>query len=168
MYLFPFLPLTHHSFVCRCPTNERTMPETRKASEEYQEKLTELVNSGKYDSDNDFTVVIQPFFVDAQLPRDAVSQHSDHFWVHCIKSLKFWKCFMASETMTCAHSHTRMGIQTNPTLLRIASTSARRDTEMQLLPSGTTWWDAHTHTHTPKWPNSSHWNQITTCVFSVH
>ena len=55
------------------------MPETRKASEEYQEKLTELVNSGKYDSDNDFTVVIQPFFVDAQLPRDAVSQHSDHF-----------------------------------------------------------------------------------------
>ena len=79
MYFIPFLPLTHHSFVCRFPTNERTMPETRRVSEEYQEKLTELVNSGKYDSDNDFTVVIQPFFVDSQLPRDAVSQPSDHF-----------------------------------------------------------------------------------------
>ena len=59
-----------HLIACRCPTNERTMPETRRASEEYQAKLTALIESGKYDNDDDFTVVIQPFFVNAQLPRD--------------------------------------------------------------------------------------------------
>lgn len=86
------LPPSHtsHSIACRCPTNERTMPETREASEEYQAKLTALIDSGKYDSDDDFTVVIQPFFVNAQLPRDNVSQHSHHFGVHCSKSLKCW------------------------------------------------------------------------------
>lgn len=49
-----------------------------------------------------------------------------------------WNCDL------CIYSHTRMGIRTNPTLRQIASTSVRRDTEMQLLPSGTTWWDIHT------------------------
>ena len=47
------------------------MPETQEACWQYQEKLTSLVDD--YDNYDDFAVVIQPFFVDAQMPTDGVS-----------------------------------------------------------------------------------------------
>ena len=47
------------------------MPETKEAARQYQEMVTSLVDN--YDNYDDFAVVVQPFFVDAEMPTDGVS-----------------------------------------------------------------------------------------------
>jgi phospholipase B1 len=53
-----------HGLVCKCATDE----ETSKMSTIYQEALNDLISSGRYDTKDDFTVVLQPFFEGVQLP----------------------------------------------------------------------------------------------------
>lgn len=41
----------------------------RAAVRSYQQGIRDLVNSGRYDTRDDFTVVAQPFFEDTAIPR---------------------------------------------------------------------------------------------------
>lgn len=41
----------------------------RAAVRSYQQGIRDLVNSGRYDTRDDFTVVSQPFFEDTAIPR---------------------------------------------------------------------------------------------------
>ncbi|KAK3093837.1 hypothetical protein FSP39_020782 [Pinctada imbricata] len=64
---------TLHFFTCRCgafPSSaEREAMD--KAVKEYQHAVVELVNTGRYDTRDDFTVVVQPFYENTQIPRVA-------------------------------------------------------------------------------------------------
>lgn len=61
-----------HSNTCPCashPTGNDT--ETLNLwFPQYHQQLVDLVNSGKYDTNKDFTVVLQPFLAHTALPRD--------------------------------------------------------------------------------------------------
>jgi phospholipase B1 len=65
----------------------------------YQSKLVELVNSGRYDTRDDFTVVIQPFLAHTQLPRTSDGQPDysffapDCFHFSGLSSNIFYFCF---------------------------------------------------------------------------
>jgi len=61
-----------HLFVCDCASN----PKSSAAREElialkqaYRDATQELATSGRYDTKDDFTVVLQPFYRDTQVPR---------------------------------------------------------------------------------------------------
>ncbi|XP_019849320.1 PREDICTED: phospholipase B1, membrane-associated-like [Amphimedon queenslandica] len=62
----PICDLVHYA-VCECTLKD--LEETSRASTEYQEGLADLVNSGRYDDRDDFTVVLQPFMEGVELPR---------------------------------------------------------------------------------------------------
>ncbi|XP_060552278.1 phospholipase B1, membrane-associated-like isoform X2 [Ruditapes philippinarum] len=56
--------------VCGCAKNVNNNAMLQGASHEYQAGLQRLVDSGKYDTRDDFTVVLQPFFEDTEPVRD--------------------------------------------------------------------------------------------------
>ena len=58
---------------CSCALNETTRPLLRPAQLGYYEKLKELAEGGRYDTRDDFTVVLQPYMVDMLPPVDVSS-----------------------------------------------------------------------------------------------
>jgi phospholipase B1, membrane-associated len=62
-----------HKKTCPCaafPTPEQR-PILAEYVEQYQNQLTALVDSGRYDGRDDFSVVIQPFMAKTKIPRKA-------------------------------------------------------------------------------------------------
>ena len=54
------------SGLCPCATDEDTVWELKATQLEYSRLLEELVNSGRYDTRDDFTVVLQPHHRDLE------------------------------------------------------------------------------------------------------
>lgn len=59
-----------HYFECRCGAFKQPTEELHQIVLEYQGNLSALVNSGVYDTRDDFTVVLQPFLEKTVLPRN--------------------------------------------------------------------------------------------------
>uniref|UniRef100_A0A1I8J9G7 Phospholipase B1, membrane-associated n=1 Tax=Macrostomum lignano TaxID=282301 RepID=A0A1I8J9G7_9PLAT len=59
-----------HYFECRCGAFKQPTEELRQIVLEYQGNLSALVNSGVYDTRDDFTVVLQPFLEKTVLPKN--------------------------------------------------------------------------------------------------
>uniref|UniRef100_A0A1I8ITW1 Phospholipase B1, membrane-associated n=1 Tax=Macrostomum lignano TaxID=282301 RepID=A0A1I8ITW1_9PLAT len=60
------------SMLCKCPAfpeSEEQEQEIANLQKDYQRLLNELIDSGRYDTRDDFTVVNQPFLRDSQPPR---------------------------------------------------------------------------------------------------
>lgn len=60
-----------YRFLCDCgafPKDEAAKQELQALSKAYRDGLTDLVNTGRYDTREDFTVVIQPFFTNTDIP----------------------------------------------------------------------------------------------------
>jgi len=53
-----------HSIECPCATNTNTTAEMIRLQRDYYVKVNELVESGRYDTRDDFTVVVQPYLLD--------------------------------------------------------------------------------------------------------
>jgi len=63
-----------HRYVCNCaanPASPAALEELVKVKDGYQQAMRSLVSSGRYDTRNDFTVVLQPFYKNTYLPRTA-------------------------------------------------------------------------------------------------
>jgi len=58
------------AFLCNCVTyaDNNALAEIRDVNAQYQDALRELVGSGRYDTRDDFTVVLQPFFENTPIP----------------------------------------------------------------------------------------------------
>ena len=56
------------SFMCDCAVNKKTREEVRVANLEYQKATSELIDSGIYDTSDDFTIVRQPFMEHMKVP----------------------------------------------------------------------------------------------------
>ncbi|XP_062896749.1 phospholipase B1, membrane-associated isoform X2 [Mobula hypostoma] len=67
-------PLFLLKSLCRCVINpldnSTELNELKTLNQEYQRRTHLLIESGRYDSKEDFTVVIQPFLEDIRMPRD--------------------------------------------------------------------------------------------------
>lgn len=59
---------TLHFFTCRCAAFAKDPAAVERFNDEFQSELYDLVDSGRYDNNNNFTVVIQPFFEETNLP----------------------------------------------------------------------------------------------------
>ncbi len=59
-------------FLCDCAINADTREIVRAATLEYQKLTTELINSGLYDTKEDFTVVVQPFMEHMTVPTTVI------------------------------------------------------------------------------------------------
>ena len=59
-----------HSGFCSCAVREESRQYLREIQLEYSRLLEELVNSGRYDTRDDFTVVLQPHMRDIVPPLD--------------------------------------------------------------------------------------------------
>ncbi|XP_074655839.1 phospholipase B1, membrane-associated-like [Tubulanus polymorphus] len=60
-----------HSFLCACasyPANAQAEEDLKNLVKSYQRETRDLVASGRYDTKDDFTVVLQPFFRDTKPP----------------------------------------------------------------------------------------------------
>lgn len=57
-----------HNIVCDCGHNKANSEMLKNAAMAYQRELRALVNSGRYDTRGDFTVVLQPFFKNTEPP----------------------------------------------------------------------------------------------------
>lgn len=68
-----------HSFVCPCPTtgSDEDKEAVKEAAAQYQQNIWDLVNSGRYDTTDDFTVVVQPFFMGVDVPTKEGSDDPD-------------------------------------------------------------------------------------------
>jgi len=61
-----------HVFMCQCvayPLSSKSLEKARMLRIGYQDAASELANSGRYDTREDFTVVAQPFYRNTVLPR---------------------------------------------------------------------------------------------------
>lgn len=61
-----------HNFECPCaafPKSEQEEKELKQYLDQYQNYTLNLVNSGRYDGRDDFTVVVQPFFTQFKVPK---------------------------------------------------------------------------------------------------
>ena len=64
--------ISFNSFGCRCaayPANSEAEAELNAETQKYRDILVDLVNTGRYDTRDDFTAVIQPFFSKTTLPK---------------------------------------------------------------------------------------------------
>lgn len=60
-----------HLFLCKCaafPASSEAEAELRTETERYRTLMNELVQTGRYDTKDDFTVVVQPFFRETHPP----------------------------------------------------------------------------------------------------
>jgi len=63
-----------HIYACNCASNPRNKEAEEKltaAKNSYRQATLRLATSGRYDTRDDFTVVLQPFYRNTQLPRTA-------------------------------------------------------------------------------------------------
>lgn len=65
---FYFPAISVFSIVCDCGHNKANSEMLKNAAMAYQRELRALVNSGRYDTRGDFTVVLQPFFKNTEPP----------------------------------------------------------------------------------------------------
>lgn len=63
-----FPAISVFSIVCDCGHNKANSEMLKNAAMAYQRELRALVNSGRYDTRGDFTVVLQPFFKNTEPP----------------------------------------------------------------------------------------------------
>lgn len=63
-----FTELFFFSFLCDCAINEDTREFVRSTTLEYQKRTNALIDSGAYDTDDQFTVVRQPFMEHMTVP----------------------------------------------------------------------------------------------------
>lgn len=71
---------TLHLFLCRCgayPWNDEERQLMLEAVDKYQQGLVNLIESGRYDTREDFTVVIQPFFEKTPIPKKPDNGETD-------------------------------------------------------------------------------------------
>ena len=83
-------------FLCRCgafPTSGKAKDELEAAINAYQQSSAELINSGRYDGRDDFTIVVQPFFEKTFLP---VKVHQCYIFNDTINTGQ-----LRSECLTC-------------------------------------------------------------------
>ncbi|CAF1319400.1 unnamed protein product, partial [Didymodactylos carnosus] len=59
------------NIICDCSTNKKTREITRQANINYQSGTNQLIDSGRYDTKDDFTVVRQPFMEHMKVPLTA-------------------------------------------------------------------------------------------------
>uniref|UniRef100_A0A1I8HC98 Lipase_GDSL domain-containing protein n=2 Tax=Macrostomum lignano TaxID=282301 RepID=A0A1I8HC98_9PLAT len=74
------------SFLCKCgamPENEAEEREIQAIIGEYQARLRQLVDSGRYDTREDFTVVTQPFFRNSKPPKINGKYDQSYFAPDC-------------------------------------------------------------------------------------
>ena len=73
----PYGPVCKSFYSTLCPcgpygsiamNNSTILNHTSEVARQYQAGLVELINSGQYNTGNDFTVVLQPFFTESSLP----------------------------------------------------------------------------------------------------
>jgi len=62
---------TMQGFLCDCAINQNTREQVRVANIEYQRLTNALIDSGIYDTRNDFTIVRQPFMEHMKVPTTA-------------------------------------------------------------------------------------------------
>lgn len=75
-----FICNTLHLFLCRCgayPWDDEERQIMLEAVDKYQQGLINLVESGRYDTRDDFTVVIQPFFEKTPIPKNPANGETD-------------------------------------------------------------------------------------------
>ncbi|CAH1264274.1 PLB1 [Branchiostoma lanceolatum] len=63
-----------HSAVCSCASpgaSDAELKELQEFNNKYQDETNQLVNSGRYDTRDDFTVVVQPFMQEFQPPKES-------------------------------------------------------------------------------------------------
>ena len=61
--------------MCPCSWNATTRISMKQMQRDFYKKLTELIDSKRYDTRSDFTVVIQPFNVESDLPMMVRTEH---------------------------------------------------------------------------------------------
>jgi len=73
-----------HPFECSCAVNAKKLNETKQAFRDYFSALNELAKKDKYHDREDFTVVVQPFYYDTDVPRTPKGQpDSTYFAPDC-------------------------------------------------------------------------------------
>ncbi|KAL5463323.1 hypothetical protein EMCRGX_G032215 [Ephydatia muelleri] len=74
-----------HSVVCRCATtgSAEDRQVTSEASHMYQAAVQRLIDSGRYDNTDDFTVVLQPFVSGIELPNKDGEPDKSYFAPDC-------------------------------------------------------------------------------------
>lgn len=83
-----FPPVSVISIVCDCGHNKANSEMLKNAAMAYQRELRALVNSGRYDTRNDFTVVLQPFFKNTEPPTLVrLGNYGFYFVLLCFKVL---------------------------------------------------------------------------------
>ena len=79
------------SFGCRCaayPANSEAETELNAETQKYRDVLEELVNTGRYDTKDDFTVIIQPFFSNTYPPKKVCATTVTHqIYVCCMEQV---------------------------------------------------------------------------------
>lgn len=121
----------------------------------FKRLLHELVESSRYDTRSDFTVVIQPFFRDIVVPRLPVSNTLCCGGCHLVTKAWINNFFFFSYKNSSNNNNSsllwlinrpcpclfhRMVAQIAPFLVLTASISARKPKRWWLAPSGTTWY----------------------------
>ena len=56
--------------MCICGVNKKTRDQIRSVNIEYQTATIDLINTGIYDTSDDFTVVLQPFMEHMKVPKN--------------------------------------------------------------------------------------------------
>ena len=56
--------------LCDCANSEKTSPELKGIQLQFFDALKQMVEGGRYDTREDFTVVLQPHLVDQDFPKD--------------------------------------------------------------------------------------------------
>ena len=65
-----FFPIFCASAICPCAASPEDLPNMRPTQLAYHDLLKELIDSGRYDTRDDFTVVLQPHMRDFLPPKD--------------------------------------------------------------------------------------------------
>lgn len=69
--------LEYCSYLCDCaafPKNDEAEQELVDVTEQYRKQMNDMVLTGRYDTRDDFTVVVQPFFKDTYPPKIVCQQ----------------------------------------------------------------------------------------------
>ena len=71
---FGLTPISSSSFLCDCAINKNTREQVRAANIEYQKQTNALIDSGIYDTADDFTIVRQPFMEHMKVPSTVMTE----------------------------------------------------------------------------------------------